>query len=196
VMTFFIAGSNTISNTLTWAFHELATHPDVEQRLHAEVDQVLAGRPAEYRDITHLDYTRRVLTETLRMRTQGWALSRFTMKEAELGGYRIPAGTSIFYSPHALNHNPAIHHDPERFDPERWLPERANTLPRGAFIPFGMGNHGCIGEQFAWTEMIISLATVAARWRLLSVPGHHPRPKFAFTMPINALPMTAQHRDV
>lgn len=196
VMTFFIAGSNTISNTLTWAFHELATHPNVEQRLHAEVDQVLAGRPAEYRDLPYLEYTRRVITETLRMRTQGWALSRFTTRAAEIGGYHMPAGASIFYSPHALNHNPAIHPDPERFDPDRWLPERAKAIPRGAFIPFGMGNHGCIGEQFAWTEMVVSLATVAARWRLLSVPGHRPRPKFAFTMPVNALPMTAQRRHV
>jgi cyclooctat-9-en-7-ol 5-monooxygenase len=196
VMTIFIAGAESISNTLTWAFHELATHPEIEQRLHVEIDEVLAGRPAEYRDIAYLEYTSRVITETLRMRTQGWALSRFTLTATELGGYYLPAGASILYSPHALNHNPAIHPNPERFDPDRWLPERAKAIPRGAFIPFGMGNHTCIGEQFARTEMVISLATVAARWRLLSVPGHLPRPKFAFTMPVNALPMTTRRRQI
>jgi pentalenene oxygenase len=194
VMTIFIAGAESIANTLTWACHEVATHPEVAQQLHAEVDRVLAGRPAEYHDISALDYTRRVINETLRMRTQGWALSRFTTTATELGGYHLPAGASILYSPHALNHNPAIHPDPQRFDPDRWLPDRAKAIPRGAFIPFGTGNHTCIGEQFARAEMVISLATIAARWRLLPVPGHHPRPKFAFTMPVNALPMTTQRR--
>jgi cytochrome P450 len=194
VMTFFIAGSNTISNTLSWTFHALATHSDVEQRLHREVDDILGGRPVEYRDIPYLEYTRRVITETLRMWTQGWALSRFTTKATELGGYHLPAGASILYSFHALNHNPAIHPNPERFDPDRWLPEQVKTIPRGAFIPFGTGVHSCIGEQFAWTEMITSLATVAAQWKLLPVSGHHPRPTLAFTMPVDTLPMTAQRR--
>jgi pentalenene oxygenase len=194
VMTIFIAGAESIGNTLAWAFHELATHREVEERLHAEVDQVLAGQPADYRDVQYLDYTKRVITETLRIRTQGWALSRFTTTATEIGGYHLPAGASVLYSPHALNHNSDIHSDPERFDPDRWLPGRAKEVQRGAFIPFGAGNHSCIGEQFARVEMAISLATIAARWRLLPVPGHHPRPKFAFTMPVNALPMTTRRR--
>lgn len=196
VMTFFIGGSNTIGNTLSWAFHEIATHPDVERRLHEEVDRVLAGRPARYPDVGHLEYTKRVITETLRKRTQGVFQSRVTAAETELGGYYIPAGVPVLYSFHALNHNPAIHSHPERFDPDRWLPERAKTIPRGAFMPFGTGIHGCIGEPFSWTEMIISLATIVGRWRLVSVPGHRPRPKPAITMPVDALPMTVHRRGV
>jgi cytochrome P450 len=196
VMTFFIAGSNTISNTLSWTFHELATHPDVEQCLHAEVDRVLAGRPAEYPDVRDLGYTRRVITETLRVRTQGLFLSKVTTTATEIGDYHIPAGASVLYSFHALNHNPAFHPDPERFDPDRWLPERAKEIPRGAFMPFGTGTHSCIGDQFSWTEMVIALATVAARWRLVPVPGHTPRPKPAITMPVDSLPMTVHRRDV
>jgi len=195
VMTFFIAGSNTISNTLSWSFHELATHPDVEKQLHAEVDHVLATRPAAYEDIRKLDYTRRVISETLRLRTQGLFLSKVTTRDTELGGYHIPAGMSVLYSFHALNHNPVIHPDPECFDPDRWLPDRARAVPRGAFMPFGVGPHSCIGDQFSWVEMIISLATIAARWRLASVPGHTPRPRPAITMPVDSLPMTAHRRD-
>jgi cytochrome P450 len=194
-MTFFIAGSNTISNTLSWAFHEIAIQPDIERRLHAEVDSVLAGRAAGFQDVAMLEYAKRVITETLRKRTQGLFLSRFTTTATDLGGYHIPAGVAVLYSFHALNHNPAIHPDPERFDPDRWLPERAKAIPRGAFMPFGMGTYNCIGDQFAWTEMIVSLATVAARWRLVSVPGHQPRPKPAITMPVDALPMTAHRRQ-
>jgi cytochrome P450 len=196
VMTFFIAGSNTVSNTLSWALHEIATHPEVERRLHEEVDQVLAGRPAGYHDVAQLDYTRRVITETLRKRTQGLFLSRMTTRDTDLGGYRIPAGTDVLYSFHALNHNPVIHADPERFDPDRWLHERAKAIPRGAFMPFSVGVHGCIGDQFAWVEMIVLLATITARWRLASVPGHQPKPKLAITMPVDSLPMIAHRRRV
>jgi cyclooctat-9-en-7-ol 5-monooxygenase len=195
VMTFFIAGSNTVSNTLSWALHEIATHPEVERRLHEEVDQ-LAGRPAGYHDVAQLDYTRRVITETLRKRTQGLFLSRMTTRDTDLGGYRIPAGTDVLYSFHALNHNPVIHADPERFDPDRWLHERAKAIPRGAFMPFSVGVHGCIGDQFAWVEMIVLLATITARWRLASVPGHQPKPKLAITMPVDSLPMIAHRRRV
>lgn len=193
-MTFFIAGSNTVSNTLSWAFHELATHPGVERLLHAEVDEVLAGRPATAADVARLEHTRRVLTETLRARTQGLFLSRVTTRAVELGGFHVPAGATVLYSFHALNHNPRIHPDPERFDPDRWLPERAASVPRGAFIPFSVGVHGCVGDQFAWTAMIVTLATVTARWRLLSVPGHEPRAKPAITMPVDTLPMTSIRR--
>lgn len=194
VMTFFIAGSNTVSNTLAWAFHELSRAPEVERRLHGEVDQVLAGRPAGYADMPNLPYTRRVVAETLRRRTQGLFLSRFTTVDAELGGYRIPAGVPVLYSFYALNLNPDIHPDPERFDPDRWSPERAKAVPKGAFMPFSAGVYNCIGDQFAWTEMIGTLATVAARWRLVPVPGHEPKAVLAITMPVDALPMTAHRR--
>ncbi|GAA5127369.1 cytochrome P450 [Haloechinothrix salitolerans] len=194
VMTFFIAGSNTISNTLAWACHEIATHPDVERAMHAEVDEVLGGRPAAHDDLANLTYTRRVITETLRYRTQGLFLSRVTALDTEIGGYAIPEGATVLYSFHALNHNPAIHPRPGQFDPDRWEPERAKSIPRGAFMPFSIGTHGCIGDQLAWTEMVITLATIATRWRLTSVPGHVPQPKLAITMPVDSLPMIAHRR--
>ncbi|WP_067499240.1 cytochrome P450 [Actinoplanes sp. TFC3] len=194
VITFFIAGSNTVANTLSWTLHEINRHPEVEKRLQAEVDSVLGGRPAGYFDVRRLDYTRRTLTETLRVRTQGYFQSRVTTREANLGGYRIPAGATVLYSFHALNHNPAIHPQPESFDPDRWLPERATQIPRGAFMPFGTGVHGCIGEQFAWAEMIIVLAALAGYWQFSAVPGHTPRPKPALTMPVDSLPMVPHRR--
>lgn len=194
VMTFFIAGSNTIANTLCWALHHIGADPEVEERLHAEVDRVLDGRVAGHADLPALEYTRRVLSETLRLRTQGLFNNRVTARDAELGGYLIPAGSDVLYSFHAVHHNPRIYPDPERFDPDRWLPERARKLPRGAFMPFATGVHGCIGDQFAWTEMTICLASIAARWRMEPVPGHQPKPVPAMTMPVDSLPMTPRRR--
>jgi cytochrome P450 len=195
VMTLFIAGSNTTSNTLAWALYEVATHQDVEDRLHAELDAVLQGRAAGAADLERLGFTRRIIAETLRVRTQGLFLTKVTARATELGGYAIPAGATVIYSFHALNHSPEIHPEPRRFDPDRWLPEREQLIPRGAFMPFAIGPHRCIAEHFAWTEMVITLATVAARWRLEVVPGHVPRPKLpAITMPVDALPMIARRR--
>lgn len=194
IVTLFIAGSNTISNTLAWTFHEVATRPQIEKNLQAEVDEVLGGRPAGFDDVPALEYTKRIITETLRYRTQGLFLARVTTKDAELGGYTIPADATVMYSFHALNHSPLIHDEPEQFDPDRWLPERAAALPKGSFLPFSLGVNQCIAEHFAWTEMIISLATLTGRWRLASVPGHVPKPKLAITMPVDSLPMTAHRR--
>ncbi|RLK58081.1 pentalenene oxygenase [Actinokineospora cianjurensis] len=194
VMTIFIAGAESIANTLAWACHEVAAHPEVEARLCAEADRVLAGRAAEYIDLASLGYTKQVISETLRLRTQGWALSRTTTRQTTIGGYRIPADAAIMYSPHALNHNPALHRDPGVFNPDRWEVGVARAVPRGAYIPFGTGNHTCIGEPFALTEMTLTLASIASRWRLEPVPGHTPRPKVALTMPVDALPMIPRRR--
>ncbi|MFD0206872.1 MULTISPECIES: cytochrome P450 [Saccharothrix] len=196
VMTFLIAGYNTVGNTLSWAFHELGAHPDVERRLHEEVDRVLAGRTATYQDIDRLEYTQQVITETLRYRTQGLFQSRVATVDTRLGEYHVPAGTVVLYSAHALNHNPRIHPDPDRFDPDRWLPKRVDPVARAAFLPFGIGLHGCLGEGLSRAELTVSLATIAARWRLVPVPGHRVRPKPAITMPVNALPMIAHSRGV
>jgi cytochrome P450 len=194
VMTLFIAGSNTISNTLAWALYAVDTHSEVEDRLHAEVDAVQGGRPADYADVNRLDYSRRVIAETLRVRTQGLFLAKVTARPAELGGYAIPTGATVIYSFHALNHNPRIHPDPERFDPDRWLPERADRIPKGAYMPFAVGAHSCIAQHFAWTQMVITLATVVTAWRLVTVPGHVPQPRLAITMPVDSLPMIARSR--
>jgi cyclooctat-9-en-7-ol 5-monooxygenase len=68
--------------------------------------------------------------------------------------------------------HPRIFPEPMRFDPERWLPERAQALPRYALLPFGDGKHKCMGDMFARTEMVLTVATLAARWRLVPVAGH------------------------
>jgi cytochrome P450 len=166
----------------------------VEQRLHAELDEVLEGRPATYSDVATLDYTRRLITETLRKRTQGLFLAKVTTRQAELGDYVLPAGATVIYSFHALNHNPAIHTDPQRFDPDRWLAHRGTHVAKQSFMPFGLGAYGCIGERFAWTEMVIALATIAASWRLVPASTREPQPKIAITMPVDALPMTTRLR--
>jgi len=168
LLTLFVAGTGTVSAALAWAFHELAGYPEVRHRLQDEVDRVLAGRPAEAGDVADLPYTTAVVHEVLRMHPV-WLLMRRTITPVELAGVRLPPGTEVMFSPHALHRDPGLYRDPDAFDPGRWL---GGTPPRrGTFIPFGAGNRLCIGEGFAWTELVIVLATVTARWRMEPVPG-------------------------
>lgn len=193
VLTLLTAGIETTALALSWTFHELGRHPDVEARVHAEVDEVLGGRPVTVDDITRLTYVRQVVDEVLRCYPL-WMLMRRTLEEVELGGVRVPAGAEVIVSPHALHHDPASFPDPDRFDPGRWEPARSADLPKGAFVPFGAGNRQCIGNRFAQNEIVITVATVAARWRLVPVPGRPVRVKFTSAAYPDSLPMTAVPR--
>jgi cytochrome P450 len=174
VMTLLIGGTETTGNTMAWAFHTLATHPEIEERLHAELDSVLDGRVPGFQDLHSLSYTARVITETLRMYPPAWLLTRTTTRETELAGRRLEPGTIVLYSPYALGHNPETYTDPHIFDPDRWLPERAASLPRVANLPFGGGSRKCIGDSLGTAETTITLAGIASRWRLRTVPGTKP----------------------
>lgn len=177
LLTLFVAGVGTVSAALAWAFHEVARHPSVEETLRSEVRSVLPdGRPATAADIPRLPCTRRVLKEVLRLHPV-WLLMRRTLHPVQLGAAELTPDSEVFVSPHALHRDPLLFPDPDRFDPDRWLPERSARLPRGAFIPFGSGNRLCIGESFAWTEMIIVLATAAGRLRMRHAPGQLVRPR-------------------
>jgi cytochrome P450 len=174
VMTLLIGGTETTGNTMAWAFHVLAEHPEVEARLHVELDGVLGGRAPTFDDLPRLDYTWRVLHETLRMYPPAWLLTRTTTKDTELAGQRLEQGTIVMYSPYVMGHNGTLFTDPERFDPDRWLPERAKDIPRGAMVPFSAGSRKCIGDTFGRAETTLTLATIAARWSRRPAPSRTP----------------------
>ncbi|HEV7978627.1 cytochrome P450 [Amycolatopsis sp.] len=193
VLTLLTAGIETTALALSWIFHEIARNPEVAQRLYAEIDTVLAGRPVGVADVPKLTYTLQVVNEVLRMYPI-WILMRRATADVELGGEHIPAGTEVIISPHALHFDPRSYPDPGRFDPDRWDPGRAGDLPKGAFIPFGAGTRQCVGNVFAQTEIIITVATVLTNWRLVPVPEQPVRVKFTSAAYPSRLPMTAVPR--
>jgi cytochrome P450 len=193
VVTLLTGGIETTALALSWFFHEIARHPDVERRFHAEIDDVLGGRQVTAADLPRLEYTRRITNEVLRDYPI-WLLMRRTLAEVDLGGARLPPDTEVVFSPHALHHDPRYFPDPNRFDPDRWAPDRASALPKGAFVPFGAGARQCIGNTFAQTEIAIVAATVANRWRLVPVPGRPVRVKVTGAAYPSQLPMTVQAR--
>jgi cytochrome P450 len=175
-MALFLGGVETARDVLSWTCHLLSNHPDVQERLAAELDTVLADRPVDYNALAELTYLRSVLTEGLRMYPPGWLLTRRTVTELVLGEHRIPPGRNILFSLHAIQRDPAVYSRPDVFDPDRWSRADAAAIPRVSFLPFGAGNRSCIGEPFAWAEMMIFLAVVASRWTLQPKAGYRVRP--------------------
>ena len=172
IRTFLLTGFFTTANALTWTWYLLSQHPDVEARLHAELDSVLAGKAPTVDDLKNLRYTEMVLAEALRVYPPIWIMSRWSLSEFKFGDCNLPAKSFILISPYVTHHSPRHFPDPFRFDPQRWTPEARAERPAFAYHPFGGGPRQCIGEGFAWMEAMLILATLAQQWQMRLVPGH------------------------
>jgi cytochrome P450 len=195
VMTIFLAGYETMANALSWTFYLLSQTPEVERRLHEEVDSVLCRRNATYDDVPNLRYAEMVLAESMRLYPPAWAMGRLALGDFELGPYFMPKGTTVFTCQYVVHRDPRYFPDPERFDPDRWTPEGRASRPRFSYFPFGGGARQCIGESFAWMEGILILAALAQRWRFRLVPGHPVEPQPLITLrPKYGMKMSLEER--
>ncbi|OIK05296.1 hypothetical protein BIV23_13665 [Streptomyces monashensis] len=172
VLNICVGAYETTTNTLAWAFYLLARHPEVERRLHAEVDRVLGDRTVpDFEDLSKLPYTRMIIDEVLRVYSPAYQLMRHTREEDVIDGHRIPAGTQVLVNSYLLHRHPDFWEDPERFDPERFSPDQIARRPKHAYVPFGSGPRVCLGKHFALTEICLALATIARRHRLVTPEG-------------------------
>ncbi len=171
LMMLLVMGHMTTAMAITWTWHVLARHREVDERVREEIARVVGERPPEWRDVAELGYTRRVIEETMRLYPPSWAFSRRTLADDEIGGYRIPAGAVVMLSPYVTHRRPELWENPERFDPDRFLPERAAGRARFAYYPFGGGPRVCIARDLAMAELPLILATVARAFRPRAVPG-------------------------
>lgn len=194
VMTMLLAGHETTANTLNWTWYLLALHPEVEQRLHAEIDGTLNGRVPTVANLPRLPYTRMVIEESMRFYPAVVGIPRHAIAEDEIGGYRIRANSQIWLSPYVTHHYPDFWDHPEVFDPERFTPERSAGRPRYAYFPFGGGPHQCIGNTFSMMEAHLILATVAQRYRLRLAPGSQVTHKVVLAIQPTGLHMLVEKR--
>ena len=172
IATFLLAGHETTANALAWTWYLLGQNPQVEEKLHAELAEVLGGRVPAVEDLPRLRYAAMVIDESMRLYPPAWAFSRSAINGDELGGYRIKRGSVIYISQYLTHRHPAFWEEPDRFDPGRFTPERSARRPKYAYFPFGGGPRACIGSQFALTEAALILCTLAQRYRLRLVPDH------------------------
>jgi cytochrome P450 len=195
-VTLFMAGHETTANTLAWVWYLLSLHPEAEAALHAELDGVLdGGRPPGVSDLPRLGYADRVVTEALRVMPTVWLLGREAVEPVEIGGYRVPKGTTLWMSQWVIHRDPRWFDEPEAFRPDRWAGGLAKRLPRYAYFPFGGGPRVCIGNQFAQMEAVLILATVARRFRPRVPPGTVITPVPTMTLrPERGIPVVLEER--
>lgn len=174
ILSMIIAGYETTSNSIAWTCYQLAEHPDMQRRVHEEVDSVLGGRVPAFDDLPKLTYTRMVIDETLRLFTPGWQTMRRAVAEDVLGEYRIPQGTNIYLNLFTFHRHPDFWPDPLRFDPERFSAAAIAERPRNAYLPFGLGPRHCIGKHFALTELHVIATMLAQTFHVTRPPGQPP----------------------
>ena len=195
-MTIFLAGHETTANAMAWTWHLLSQAPEVESRLHQEIDRVCTDEPEgssprgpslprvpSVDDVPRLEYARAVIAESMRLFPPAWTIGRRAMEPHTIGGFAIEKDALVLMSQWVVHRDPRWWDDPQSFKPERWIPVPGSRFPdpgsrpRFSYFPFGGGNRVCIGESFAWTEAILLLAVIAQTWRFsgVSAPRAEPR---------------------
>ncbi|MCV7336956.1 cytochrome P450 [Mycobacterium senegalense] len=170
---FLFAGHDTTATTLTYALWQLGRHPDVQERVHAEVAK-LGDRLLTPGDVEQLGYTVQVLREALRLCPPGPTGTRMAIEDVEVAGYRVEAGTMLVFGRMSVQRDPQLWEDPLRFDPERFTPENMKGRDRWQYVPFGGGPRSCIGDHFAMLEATLALASIVRRVTLTSLEDDFP----------------------
>ncbi|KFQ31702.1 Cytochrome P450 3A29, partial [Mesitornis unicolor] len=156
---FVFAGYETTSSTLGYISYNLATHPDVQQRLQDEIDANLPNKATPtYNAIMQMEYLDMVVNESLRLFPPGGRIERVCKKTVELNGVTIPKGMVVVIPAYVLHRDPEYWPEPEEFRPERFSKESKESIDPYTFLPFGAGPRNCIGMRFAL--LVVKVAVV------------------------------------
>ena len=171
IMTFLMAGHETVSAGMSWVWYLLSTNPDCAARVVAEVDDVLGDRPPTVDDVPRLGYISRVIDESMRLYPPLFVLPRTPLEGEMIRGYHIPSGTTfIALCPYVTHRHKEFWDNPEGFDPDRFEPAKVKERHRFAYFPFGGGPRKCIGDQFGLVQMRVIVAMTVQRYRLDPLP--------------------------
>ena len=193
--TFMLAGHETTANALSWMWYLLALNHESRERMLAEVDEVLGGRPPTFADVDRLPWTQACFLEAMRMFPPAWIIPRQCVEDDVIAGHRIRKGASVLIPIHVLHHDERFWPEPEVFDPTRFLPENARRHHRSSYLPFGAGRRVCAGKAFAVIEGTIVTAIMSQRFTYELVPGYPVEPEATLTLrPRHGLPMVARRR--
>lgn len=191
----FMAGHETTANSLAWTWYLLSQSPRVAEKLHAELDSVLAGRAPTLADLGALAYTRAIFEEALRLYPPVPILPREATEDCEILGRHVPKGAMVLIIPWLLHRKPSLWDMPDHFIPERFLAENTAGRSKYAYVPFSAGPRVCLGLAFGMTEAMLCLATLAQRFAPRLAPGAVVRPVCRLTLrPEGGLPMLLDRR--
>lgn len=167
VITLLFAGHDTTTATVSFLAHELAHNPDWFERLGSEIDDVVGpdAAPRAEQVFGELPLQGQAIDETLRLYPPAWIGPRRSVRSFTHEGVTVPADINVAYSSWVSHHLPDVWEQPEEFRPQRFTPEARAKLPRGAYVPFGMGPRVCIGKRFGYTEVQVIAAMLLRRFR-------------------------------
>jgi cytochrome P450 len=191
LVVFLGAGYDTTATTLTYALWALGHHLDLQDQVAAEVAAV-GDRPLTSDDVPRLGHTVRVLHEALRLCPPAAGTTRMVMKDFDVDGYRVEAGTLVVVGIYAMHRDPTLWDHPLVFDPDRFSPANSKDRDRWQFLPFGGGPRSCIGDHFAMLEATLGLATIMRHTEIQSLDDDFPL-AVPFTM-VAAAPIRARVR--
>lgn len=196
VLTFLAAGHETTANTLAWTSYLLALFPWAEEEMAAEIRSVTGGGRPTREGIERMPFTRAIIDEALRLYPPAAFLGRMATVPDEIAGHPVDAGTQILISPWVIHRHRSLWESPDLFAPGRFLGERKQAIPRGAYLPFGLGPRICIGQAFAIQEIMAALAVIMPRFRFRLVDGAAVEPLARITLrPRNGLPLALERRN-
>nr|WCC58048.1 cytochrome P450 [Pharsalia antennata] len=169
----FIAGAQTTSTTLDFAFLVMILYPDVQSKVHACLDQAFKkSEDVNYSDRVRVPYIEAVLLEVERYyHVTPITGPRRVLRDTTLEGYSIPKGTTVLISSYSIHHDKDFWGDPEVFRPDRFLDENGKLLSNERLIPFGLGRRRCLGEILAKHCLFIFFVELMRRYKLSSLPG-------------------------
>jgi cytochrome P450 len=195
VLTFLAAGHETTGNALAWTLYLLALFPEWERAVLEEIQTVCADGSVSRDCLGQLVYTTAVVKEAMRLYPPAPFIGRQALGEDALDGKPVREGTQIVIAPWVVHRHRRLWQDPDRFSPDRFLPEHADAIPRGAFIPFGLGPRICIGQGLAMQEIAVVLATILPKF---SFALAHPQDVFPLARitlrPARGVTMTIHER--
>ncbi|KAH0809335.1 hypothetical protein GEV33_013456 [Tenebrio molitor] len=164
------AGSDTTALTMSFATIMLALHQDIQQKLYKEVYDIFgdSDRDATLDDLTRMEYTERVIRETMRLFPVGPCQFREVLEDIKIRDVVIPEGSQLLIPVHFIHRNPKYWPDPLKFNPDRFLPEEVEKRPRYSYMPFSIPPRNCIGKTFAMMSMKVSLTNMMRNFRIVS----------------------------
>lgn len=165
---FCLGGTGTVASTILWALLELANHPQIQRRIHQEVDEMLPGdRAPLLSDRPRLPYVEAVLLEVMRRHTMvPLSLPHATLRDTETCGYFVPKGCLVLMNIYSCHMDPKVWQDPENFRPERFLDEENNVIHRDKIMAFGVGKRTCIAELLGRQELFLFLTSIVQNFNV------------------------------
>nr|XP_054774049.1 cytochrome P450 4V2-like [Lytechinus pictus] len=171
VDTFMFEGHDTTAAAASWTILMLGRHPEVQTRLHEELDEVFgdSDRPITADDLQKLQYLNCVLKETLRLCPSVPMIGRDLEEDCVIDGKVVPSGTLVVLGIYALHRDPEQFPDPEKFDPDRFLLENSTKRHPYSYVPFSAGPRNCIGQKFALMEDKIIIANLMRKYSVQAI---------------------------